>query len=154
MLSKIKPLKKLCFISGLSFHSGHYIRPYSLMLTKLCFNHGNSFNQNSIELKACTMYRPERSMSSKISIQQDQDSFFINLDGMKAELGYFIRDGVMHIDHTKVPKELGGHGIGKLLAKAALEYALLNGLFIIIHCDFVKHYVEKHEPQYSKYILK
>ncbi|XP_026840216.1 protein NATD1 [Drosophila persimilis] len=105
-------------------------------------------------LKTCHMYRTERFMGMKISIQQDQERFFIHLHGMKAELGYFIRDGVMHIDHTKVPKELGGHGIGKLLAKAALEYALRNGLFIIIHCDFVKNYVEKYEPHYSKYILK
>ncbi|XP_022233209.1 protein NATD1 [Drosophila obscura] len=152
MLSKIRTLNKFCLINGLSFHSGH--RTYSLMRTKLCFTYVNSVIQNSLVLKACKMYRPERFMSMKISIQQDQKSFFIYLDGMKAELGYFIRDGVMQIDHTKVPTKLGGHGLGKLLAKAALEYALRNGLFIIIHCDFVKYYVEKYEPHYSKYILK
>ncbi|XP_001352359.4 protein NATD1 [Drosophila pseudoobscura] len=152
MLSPIRTFYKLRFMNGLSFCAGH--RTCSLMPTKLCYNYLNSVNQNLIMLKTCHMYRTERFMSMKISIQQDQERFFIHLHGMKAELGYFIRDGVMHIDHTKVPKELGGHGIGKLLAKAALEYALRNGLFIIIHCDFVKNYVEKYEPHYSKYILK
>lgn len=59
----------------------------------------------------------------------------------------------MEITHTKVPKELGGHGLGKILAKAALDFALLNGYFIRIKCAFVQHYIDKYEPQYAQWQL-
>ncbi|KAH8239159.1 hypothetical protein KR032_001379, partial [Drosophila birchii] len=71
----------------------------------------------------------------------------------RAELLYELHDQVMTITHTRVPKELGGHGLGKILAKSALDFALLNGYFIRIRCAFVKHYIEKYQPHYAQYML-
>ncbi|KAH8358959.1 hypothetical protein KR093_003576, partial [Drosophila rubida] len=70
-----------------------------------------------------------------------------------AQLKYDIDDGVMHIKHTGVPRALSGHGIGKLLAKAALDYGVQRGLIIKISCGFVKNYVDDYEPQFLKYII-
>ncbi|KAH8296245.1 hypothetical protein KR054_003628, partial [Drosophila jambulina] len=71
----------------------------------------------------------------------------------RAQLLFDLHEQVMTITHTKVPKELEGHGLGKILAKTALDYALLNGYFLRIKCAFVKHYIEKYEPQYAQYML-
>jgi len=94
-----------------------------------------------------------RGFGTHIVIRRSNDRFFIDIGEQRAELLYSISDGVMTIKSTQVPKELGGHGIGKLLAKAALDFALLNGQFIVIKCRFVQHYIDKYEPQYAKYIL-
>ncbi|XP_052844926.1 protein NATD1 isoform X1 [Drosophila gunungcola] len=95
----------------------------------------------------------ERCLGTHIVIRHTRDRFYTDIAGVRAELKYSIKDGVMTIHSTRVPKELGGQGIGKLLAKAALDYALLNGQFIVIKCRFVQHYIDKYEPQYAKYIL-
>ncbi|KAH8260717.1 hypothetical protein KR044_011073, partial [Drosophila immigrans] len=70
-----------------------------------------------------------------------------------AQLTYDITNGIMHIKHTGVPRALGGHGIGKLLAKAALDYGVQSGLILKVSCVFVKNYVEDYEPQFLKYII-
>ncbi|KAH8363899.1 hypothetical protein KR084_000414 [Drosophila pseudotakahashii] len=104
-------------------------------------------------LKLPNLCLQARGYGTHIVIRQTKDRFYIDIGEQRAELLYSVAEGVMTIQSTQVPKELGGHGIGKLLAKAALDYALLNGQFIVINCRFVQHYIDKYEPQYAKYIL-
>ncbi|KAH8322694.1 hypothetical protein KR059_003296 [Drosophila kikkawai] len=72
---------------------------------------------------------------------------------MQAVLLFSIHKQVMTIWSTQVPEELSGRGLGKLLAKSALDFALLNGYFLNVKCGFVKHYIEKYHPQYAQYML-
>ncbi|XP_017081006.1 protein NATD1 [Drosophila eugracilis] len=109
---------------------------------------------NRPPLKLPNDYSQKRCFGTHIVIRHNRDSFYIDIAENRAELLFSVDAGVMTIKSTKVPKALGGHGIGKILAKAALEYALLNGYFIIIKCQFVQHYIDKYEPQYAEYILK
>ncbi|MAN45289.1 MAG: N-acetyltransferase [Alphaproteobacteria bacterium] len=48
------------------------------------------------------------------------------------------------IDHTGVPKELGGLGVGTALVKRAVEDARRDGIKIIPLCPFAKAQIEKH----------
>ncbi|EDW84889.2 uncharacterized protein Dwil_GK14364 [Drosophila willistoni] len=87
-------------------------------------------------------------------IIQEKRFFYIEIDGIRADLRYSVKDGTMIFWHTNVPEELGGQGVGKALAKVALDYALRNGLFLVIKCQFVQHYIDKYEPQYAKYLIR
>jgi predicted GNAT family acetyltransferase len=71
--------------------------------------------------------------------------FEIHLDGHLAFLQYEQRDDAITIVHTAVPKELGGRGLGGLLAAAALQWARAqSGQTVAVTCPFVREYMKKH----------
>ena len=58
---------------------------------------------------------------------------------------HYKRDGnVITFEHTDVPKELGGKGIGSKLVQGALDQVRTAGLKVIPQCPFVKAWIEKH----------
>ncbi|MCA8902498.1 MAG: N-acetyltransferase [Hyphomonas sp.] len=67
------------------------------------------------------------------------------VDGHEAEMT-FSKAGASRliIDHTGVPKELGGRGVGVALVKRAVEDARAAGIRIIPLCPFAKAQIEKH----------
>jgi uncharacterized protein len=67
------------------------------------------------------------------------------VDGHEAEMT-FSKAGTSRIiiDHTGVPKELGGMGVGVALVKRAVEDARKNGVKIIPLCPFAKAQINKH----------
>ncbi|MAB10146.1 GNAT family N-acetyltransferase [Hyphomonas sp.] len=68
------------------------------------------------------------------------------VDGHKAEMTY-SKAGTSRIiiDHTGVPKALGGRGVGVALVQRAVEDARAAGLKIIPLCPFAKAQIEKHK---------
>jgi predicted GNAT family acetyltransferase len=75
--------------------------------------------------------------------------FETTIDGITAFLSYQVCDsGVWDYNHTIVPKELGGRGLGSQLVKFALDYAKSENKKIIASCSFVASYVDKH-PEYQ-----
>ncbi|KAH8312951.1 hypothetical protein KR067_003625 [Drosophila pandora] len=89
-----------------------------------------------------------------IIVVHEPNRFYIEVNDREAELAYTIRDGVMTIHHTTVPKELGGLGLGKTLAKAALDFAMMNAYFLDIRCAFVLDYLNKNLPHYARYLIQ
>ncbi|XP_017098136.2 uncharacterized protein [Drosophila bipectinata] len=89
-----------------------------------------------------------------IIVVHDDTRFYIDVHGKEAELSYRIKNGVMTIFHTRVPKELGGLGLGKNLAKAALDFAMSNAYFLDIRCGFVLDYLNKYKPHYARYLIQ
>jgi predicted GNAT family acetyltransferase len=69
-------------------------------------------------------------------------------NGELAMLNYRERKRHIILIHTEVPASLGGRGYAGALAKTALEYARANGLYVIVHCPFVRTYLERH-PEYA-----
>lgn len=79
--------------------------------------------------------------------------FETTIDGVTAYLSYkSIDETTLDYNHTIVPAELGGKGLGSLLAKTALDYAKENGKKIIPSCSFVAKYLEKN-PQYQELVV-
>jgi len=68
------------------------------------------------------------------------------VDGYEAEMTY-SKAGTSRIiiDHTGVPKELGGRGVGVALVRRAVEEARAAGLKIIPLCPFAKAQIQKHK---------
>lgn len=62
----------------------------------------------------------------------------------RAVLTYTLREDSVVLEHTIVPSELEGHGVGTHLAAAALEWARSEGLAVVPHCSFVRAHLEHH----------
>ena len=70
------------------------------------------------------------------------------VEGHIAAAYYHRSDDVITFDHTEVPPELGGKGIGSALVKGALDQVRAEGLKVVAECPFVKGWIEKH-PDYG-----
>ncbi len=70
--------------------------------------------------------------------------YVVVVDGYEAEMTY-SRAGATRIiiDHTGVPKELGGRGVGKALVHQAVLDARMEGFKIIPLCPFAKATLDK-----------
>jgi predicted GNAT family acetyltransferase len=61
-----------------------------------------------------------------------------------AYLTYREADGRFDIQHTIVPEEMEGQGVGGALVQAAVDYARGAGLELVVTCPFAKKWLEKH----------
>src|SRR5215468_2443242 len=77
-----------------------------------------------------------------------QHRFELVVDGHLAAAYYKLDGNVITFEHTEVPPELGGRGIGSRLVKGALDQVRGGGLKVIADCPFVKGWIGKH-PDYQ-----
>jgi len=82
-------------------------------------------------------------MSDVIDNKIDQ-RFELTTEGHLAAAYYQRRGGVITFEHTEVPPELGGKGVGSKLVKGALDLVRTEGLKVVAECPFVKGWIEKH----------
>lgn len=80
-----------------------------------------------------------------------EQRFETQIDGHTAFLSYQVNGDVLDMDHTIVPAELGGRGIGGQLATAALTFAREHHKKVIPSCSFVAHFIGKN-PQFADLI--
>jgi len=73
--------------------------------------------------------------------------FELELEGHLATEHYKLDGNVITFEHTDVPKELGGRGVGSILVQGALDQVRASGLKLIPQCPFVKAWIEKN-PEY------
>ncbi|MDO5769575.1 MAG: GNAT family N-acetyltransferase [Psychrobacter sp.] len=71
--------------------------------------------------------------------------FETTIDGHTGYISYQSKGDTLVYDHTIVPSELGGQGIGSALVKHALDYARQQGKKVVPQCSFVASYIDKHE---------
>lgn len=84
----------------------------------------------------------------------EENRFETTVDGQTAVLTYRAAgDNVLVYEHTIVPPELGGQGIGTALVKHALDFARENDKIVIPQCVFVAAYIKKH-PEYEDVLPK
>lgn len=76
-----------------------------------------------------------------------QERYELEIDGVTAFILYSREPGQVKLNHTEVPSQLGGRGVGSALAKGTLELVRSEGLKVIPHCDFIAGYIDKH-PEY------
>jgi hypothetical protein len=74
--------------------------------------------------------------------------FETSIKGHTGYISYQERDGKLVYDHTIVPQELGGRGVGSGLVKHALDYAREQDKKVVPQCSFVVSYISKH-PEYQ-----
>ncbi len=76
--------------------------------------------------------------------QQDQNRFTLTVDGVEAQLVYRLDGDLLVLEHTEVPEEVGGRGIGGRLVRAAVERAAEDGLRLAPWCPYARRWIEKH----------
>ncbi len=70
--------------------------------------------------------------------------FTAEVDSHACEADYQLRDGVMHLVHTAVPRALQGRGIAAALVQAALAEARRQGWRVRPVCSYVQTYMRRH----------
>ncbi|HFU76220.1 MAG TPA: N-acetyltransferase [Arcobacter sp.] len=85
----------------------------------------------------------------KLIHNEAESQYEYHIEGMLARLVYDNQDGVLHLTHTFVPKELGGRGIAGALVKDVFEDIKKRGLKMKPACSYIVNYVEKY-PEYEK----
>lgn len=83
-----------------------------------------------------------------ISHNQSANRFETTVDGVTGYISYQDQGDTYVFDHTIVPSELGGRGIGSALVRHALDYAQAEGKTVVPQCSFVASYISKH-PEYQ-----
>ena len=79
--------------------------------------------------------------------------FEVRIGDQLAVLNY-RRDGDhVTFNHTGVPQNLEGRGIGSAIAHAALEYAKTEHMEVIPLCPFVRAQIEKY-PEYRPMVSR
>lgn len=87
-------------------------------------------------------------------IKQGTNKFYIGEDenNPQAQITFKkLNDNQIDIDHTGVPDEMGGQGIGSQLVQSVIEYARENNLKIVATCPFAKNVIEKHSEYQDVY---
>ena len=83
----------------------------------------------------------------KSEVQHDARArrFYVRLPHGLAYLAYApAGDGVVEFQHTFVPEEAAGHGLGSALATAAFAWAREQGLHVIPTCPYVTEWLGRH----------
>lgn len=71
------------------------------------------------------------------------------VDGSRAYVSYVVADGYLDIEHTIVPREIGGQGIAAALVNAAYDYALAHELKPRATCVYAAAWL-KRNPSYVR----
>jgi predicted GNAT family acetyltransferase len=61
-----------------------------------------------------------------------------------AYLAYARTGNRFDIQHTVVPEDMKGEGVGGELVRAAVEFARSEGLELVVTCPFARRYLAKH----------
>jgi predicted GNAT family acetyltransferase len=80
---------------------------------------------------------------------EQQQRFEATVDGRVAELTYRVHDDRIVLVHTGVPDELGGHGLGGELVRAAVRRARAEGLTVVPRCTYARKWLEEHATEVS-----
>ncbi|MET0987757.1 MAG: GNAT family N-acetyltransferase [Steroidobacteraceae bacterium] len=87
-------------------------------------------------------------MAGSVRNNTAEERYELELDGVIAYVAYHHEDGYVSLDHTEVPSQLGGRGVGSALAKGTLDLIRSEGFKLIPRCDFIAGYIKKH-PEYQ-----
>ena len=90
-------------------------------------------------------------MTSTLRNNKSKSRFELEIDDYMAFVDYTLSPGSITLLHTEVPKELGGRGVGSILAKAVLENIRTQGLKVEPRCEFLAGYIKKH-PEFANLV--
>ena len=92
----------------------------------------------------------DQASTSHLDITHNQNAqrFETTIDGQTGYISYQERGDTLVYDHTIVPQQLGGQGVGSALVEHALNYARKHDKKVVPQCSFVASYIKKH-PKYQ-----
>lgn len=86
--------------------------------------------------------------------QPTRGRYVVEVDGQEAELTFSKMESTGNIiaDHTGVPDELSGRGIGTALVKFMIDDARANNFRIVPLCPFIKAQFQRH-PEWGDVMM-
>ncbi|MGV9294685.1 GNAT family N-acetyltransferase [Amycolatopsis sp. NPDC003676] len=82
----------------------------------------------------------------RVSRNDSENRYEVYADGKLAGFAeYTPKDTETVFTHTEIGDEFGGRGLGKVLAKAALDDVVARGGVIVPVCPFIAGYLRKNE---------
>jgi predicted GNAT family acetyltransferase len=87
-------------------------------------------------------------MNEKVNNNTAENRFELVIEGHLAAAYYKRAGNVITFEHTEVPVELGGKGVGSRLVQGALDQVRTQGQKVVAECPFVKAWIGKH-PAYA-----
>lgn len=87
-------------------------------------------------------------MIDTVNDNTEKHRFELEIDGHLAAAYYERSGNVITFEHTEVPPELGGKGVGGSLIRGALDQVRAAGLQVVAQCPFVKAWIGKN-PAYA-----
>jgi hypothetical protein len=92
--------------------------------------------------------------SQEITHNEEKRRFELQMDGHKAMLNYRpVQPAVWSLNHTFVPRELEGQGIGSGLVRHVLTHCRNNGIRVIPQCPFIEAYIRRH-PEWKDLVFE
>ena len=83
-------------------------------------------------------------MTDTFRDNESGNRFELEVGGTIAFVTYRKSPDTITLEHTVVPPELGGKGIGSKLARATLDVVRAQGRRLIVECEFIQGYMKKH----------
>lgn len=91
-------------------------------------------------------------MIDTVNNNKTEHRFELEVEGHLAAVYYARKGNVITFEHTEVPAELGGKGVGSSLIRGALDQVRVEGLRVIAQCPFVKAWICKN-PAYADLLM-
>ena len=87
-------------------------------------------------------------MTDHFHDNEARNRFELEIEGAIAFVSYRKSPGSITLEHTEVPPELGGKGIGSKIARATLDAVRAQGRKLTVECEFIQGFMKKH-PEYN-----
>lgn len=84
---------------------------------------------------------------SRLDIVHEKENrrFTLDINGEMAKVAYNIRDGKMYLNHSEVPYNLRGQGIGKVLVEKTFEQLTKEGYTAVAICSYIRVIAQRSE---------
>lgn len=91
---------------------------------------------------------------SRLEIQHEKENsrFTIDINGEIAKIDYRLRDGKMYLEHSEVPRNLRGQGIGKVLVEKTFEKLTEENYKAVAVCSYIR--AVKNRSEHWKSIIE
>ena len=87
-------------------------------------------------------------MTDNFRDNEARNRFELETGGAIAFVTYRKSPGAITLEHTEVPPELGGKGIGSKIARATLDAVRAQGCKLTVECEFIQGFMKKN-PEYN-----
>ncbi|MCF8713514.1 N-acetyltransferase [Joostella atrarenae] len=73
-----------------------------------------------------------------IEHDKQNNEFILDINGAQAKVEYQLKNGKMYLNHSEVPVQLRGRGIGKELVEKTFEKLTEEGYKAVAVCTYVR----------------